>query len=200
MAHTIPGPSDLALPPRRAWTREEFQRMADLGFFGPEERLELIEGEIIKKMTQNSPPATSITLMQDLFRQMFSTGYVVRIQLPLALGESSQPEPDVAVVTGAVRDYAEAHPTTAVLIVEVSDTTLQLDRTTKAALYARAGIEEYWIVNISERILEVYRQPAAMPGQPLDHHYRSLMRYTETDTVSPLEAPQATIEIADLLP
>lgn len=193
-------PAQLNLPSRRGCTREEFQRAADLGLFGPEERLELIEGEIITKVTHISPHATAICLMNEALRSAFAPTYTLRVQLPLALGDRNQPEPDISVVTGSIRDYAQSHPTTAVLVVEVSDTTLQMDRTTKAGLYARAGIEESWIVNVSDRMLEVHRQPAAMAEQPLGHHYRSITRLTESDTIAPLAAPHATLVVADLLP
>lgn len=187
-------------PARRDWTREEFQRASDLGLFGPEERLELIEGDIYKKVTQNSPHATTVTLAQEALREAFGSHYHVRNQLPLALGERSQPEPDIAVVAGSVRDYARAHPTTAVLVVEVSDTTLAFDRTTKAGLYAQAGIGEYWIVNVLDRVLEVHRQPTAMAAQPLGHHYRSITRHTEGETIIPMAAPDTSIAVADVLP
>lgn len=194
------GSAPSALPARRGWTREEFQRAGDLGLFGPEERLELINGEIYEKVTQNSRHATGVLLSEEAARRIFGIGYSVRSQLPLALGGRGQPEPDIAVVTGSARDYAQAHPTDAVLVIEVSDTTLDFDRTTKAAAYAQAGIADYWIVNLVERILEVYRQPTSMPGQSLGFHYRSILRLAEGESISPLSAPNATIAVADLLP
>ncbi len=188
-------------PGPRCWTREEFERAGDLGLFGPEERLELISGEIIKKMApQNSPHITGIRLVEEALRLAFPTGHDIRVQGPLALGSSSQPEPDVAVVTGSMRDYARHHPTTAVLIVEISDSTLRYDRTTKAELYAAAGIPEYWIVNLNDRVLEVHRQPAPMTGYTLGHYYRSVTQYLESESIAPLAAPDHSIEIADLLP
>jgi Uma2 family endonuclease len=105
------------------------------------------------------------------------------------------------VVVGSARDYARAHPATAVLVVEVSDATLAFDRATKGALYAQAGITEYWIVNLADRVLEVHREPAPMAEQPLGHHYRSITRHTETEHVAPQAATLATpIAVADLLP
>lgn len=87
---------------------------------------------------------------------------MVRVQLPLILGARSKPDPDIAVCQGSARDYAESHPTTALLAVEISDSTLIPDQQTKAALYARAGIEEYWIVNLTDQVLEVRRGRAAV--------------------------------------
>ena len=106
----------------------------------------------------------------------------------------------MAVVVGSFNDYRQTHPITAVLVVEVSDTTLAMDRTTKAALYARAGIEDYWIINLPDGVLEVHRQPAPMTDQPLGHHYRSITRLTISDTLAPLARPNALVSVADLLP
>lgn len=189
----------LNLPNRKTWTRAEFMRMADLGLFA-DEKFELIEGEITKKMTQNGPHVASIYKTQEVLNRVFGKGYMVRSQAPLALGAANQPEPDVAVVIGSVDDYTPDHPTTALLVVEVSHTTLAQDRAAKAGLYARAGIQEYWIVNISDRVLEVHREPAAMAEQPLGHHYRSITRHTDATSIAPLAAPDAIIAIADLLP
>ena len=185
---------------RWLWTVKEFQRAYDLGAFGFETRLELIEGEIIRKMPQNEPHAWTVQAVTEALRSAFTVGHSVRTQLPLVFGSSSKPEPDVAVVAGSFDDYKRKHPTIAVLVVEVSDPTLALDRTTKAALYARAGIEDYWIVNLPDGVLEVHRQPAAMADQPLGHHYRSITRLVPTDRVAPLRAPEAMIRVQALLP
>ncbi len=180
---------------------EEFDCAGLKGIWKPEERLELIEGEVIDKMSpQESPHATGTWLSADAVNRLFTEGYIVRTQLPLVFGPHSKPEPDIAVVTGTARDYARAHPTTAVLIIEVSDSTLRYDRTTKAALYARAGIADYWILNLNDRVLEVHRQSSEMADQPLGWGYRSITRHIETDAVSPLAAPQSFITVADLLP
>ena len=188
-------------PRKRLLTVEEFDCAWAQGVYGPEERLELIEGEVIEKVTpQESPHATGVRLGDRALNRIFRNGYDVRTQLPLVFGPRNKPEPDVAVVTGAIRDYSHAHPTTAVLIIEVSDTTLRYDRATKASLYARAGIADYWILNLVDRILEVHREPAAMTDLPLGHGYRSITRYPPTDSVAPLAAPQNMIAVADLLP
>ncbi len=190
----------LWLTNRWLWTVDEFQRASDLGAFGFEARLELIEGEIIRKMGQNEPHSWAIQAVLEALRLAFGEGHSVRPQLPLVFGPHSKPEPDLAVVVGSFNDYKHAHPTTAVLVVEVSDTTLAMDRSTKAALYARAGIEDYWIVNLPDGVLEVHRQPAPMTDQPLGHHYRSITRLTKTDTLSPLALPHSTLSVAALLP
>lgn len=198
---TIAPPEALATGPRtRRWTREEFQRAISLGLFRPDERLELIGGEVCEKMTMNSPHATGISLVEKALRALLPPGLYLRVQLPLALGRDSQPEPDIAIVSGDPRDYARQHPATAALVVEVAVASLPADRLVKNGLYAGAGIAEYWILNVEERLLEVYRDPVPAPGRPFGHHYRAITRYTEADTVAPLFAPAASISVADLLP
>ena len=146
----------LAQPHR--WTRTEYERMIEAGVFHPEARFELINGEIIDMCPQGSYHATSIQVMADYIRNLFGVDYHVRIQMPLALGDSSEPEPDVAVVIGSFMDYRHAHPQTAVLVVEVANSTLAYDRL-KANLYASHAIPEYWLVNLKENCLEVFQQP-----------------------------------------
>ena len=167
--------------------------MVEAGIIGPEDRVELIEGEILTMSPQKSPHATGVQLAGDVLQEVFGQGFVVRRQLPLALAADSEPEPDVAVVEGAPRDYRDAHPSTAILIVEVAEASLVYDRTVKKHLYAAAGIPEYWIVNLPDRVLEVYREP-------LGSDYRSRLVLRPDDAVSPRVRPEARILAADLLP
>lgn len=187
-------------PQGRRWTREEYLKMADAGVFAPDERVELIEGGIVAMTPQRGPHAASVRLAQETLRGVFGPGYDVRPQLPLSLGSDSEPEPDVAVVRGTPRDYVEGHPTTALLVVEVSEATLDFDRGTKAGLYAKAGIPEYWIVNLVDRVLEVHRDPAPEAGQPSDRGYRSIRRYGPAESVRPLGLGAGMVRVADLLP
>lgn len=180
-------------PVTRRWTVEEYYRAAAAGVFGPEERLELVDGEIYRMSPQHGPHATACQLTEDALSRIFRRGYVVRGQKPLSLGASSEPEPDVCVVTGRVRDFARSHPTTALLVVEVADSTVQFDLGLKAATYARAGIAEYWVIVIPQRMLVLHRDPRS--GQ-----YGSITHHGESDTVFPLAAPTAAIRVADLLP
>lgn len=191
------------VPERRKWTVADFERAIDAGLFGPDERLELIDGEIIRKVTQNPPHSTALLKTARAVNLVFGTGFVVRQQLPLNFGsgDGNRPEPDLAIVEGAIEDYATAHPATALLAIEISDATLHYDRTAKASAYARAGIPELWILNLPDRVLEVYRQPAPMADTlPFGHHYRSITRHTETEEVAPLAAPNSLLHVADLLP
>ena len=187
-------------PTERLWTREEYYKMDDAGAFRPGERVELIGGRIVTMSPQNSPHATSLLLLHDALRQLFPVGYVGRMQLPFDLTPSSQPGPGVAVVSGSVRDYAHAHPKTAVLATEVAESTIVFDRGEKASLYASAGIPEYWIVNLRSQRLEAYRDPVPMTDEPYGYGYRTSTQFVAGDTVSPLAGPQGIIEVTDLLP
>ena len=130
----------------------------------------------------------------------FGEGWHPRLQAPLALGEHSEPEPDIAVVAGVPRDYVAAHPSTAALVVEVADSSLRLDRRFKAALYARAGLREYWIVNLVDRTLEVYRNPRPAADTADDWTYGSVEVLHPPAVVTPLAAPAVQIIVSNLLP
>ena len=184
---------------RVGWTADEFERLFDAGFFAPDAKLELIEGEIWEKMTQNEPHAVALSLAEFALSGVFANCYV-RTQQPMILGETSKPEPDLAVVTGAPRDYLAAHPTTAQLVIEISDSTLRADQTTKAALYARAQIAEYWIVNLVDRTLEVRRQPWPMEGELLGHGYRSTQILLPGESIAPFGAATSPVGVDELLP
>jgi len=184
----------------RLWTREEFARMATQGLFSPNERVELIEGEIVAMTPQGSLHMVAIMLVQGVLQRVFSAGDVVAVQLPLALGLRSMPEPDCAVLLGSARDYRDAYPTTAVLVVEVADATLQFDRIEKPSMYAAAGIGDYWVLNLVDRTLEVYRGPGPQVGAPFGRAYHSKLLVGPDERVTPLAAPGASIPVADLLP
>ena len=181
--------------PKR-WSRAEYDRMIEASIFAPGDHVELVEGEIVTMTPQNGPHAMAVRLAQRALDAAFGPGFDVRSQLPLALSCESEPEPDVAVVAGSPRDYP-GHPTTALLVVEVADTSLSYDRKTKGPLYASAGITDYWIVNVVDRIVEVYREPVETSA---GWAYRLISRHGAGDTVSPLACPGAAITVADLLP
>jgi Uma2 family endonuclease len=120
--------------------------------------------------------------------------------MPVALDEESEPEPDVSVVPGDPRDYRDAHPEHPALIVEVALSRLRFDREHKGSLYARAGIADYWIVNIPERSVEVYREPVPDGTARFGWRYGRSITLGPDQRVSPLAAPNAAVLIADLLP
>jgi Uma2 family endonuclease len=179
--------------------------MADLGLFR-DQRVELIEGTIVQMPPQTNFHVVGIDLVSKALGAAFGPRFWVRTQAPLHLGPRSAPEPDAAVVPGSSRDYAAAdrsstaHPTTAVLIVEVSDTTLYYDRGRKASLYARAKIADYWIVNLVHRRLEVRRNPVPDAGQRYGWRYHDVLLLGPKDRIAPLAAPKKRVAVADLLP
>jgi len=125
------------------------------------------------------------------------SGYDIRVRMPLAIGDGSEPEPDVAVVRGHFRDY-RTHPLTAALVVEVADSNLEFERSRKASRYASAEIPEYWIVNLVDRQVEVFRDPAASPRG--EAAYQTQFSAGVGDTVAPLPHPERRIEVISLLP
>jgi len=180
----------------RTWTRREYDRLIQLGLLHEDEPVELLAGHLVISEPQNDPHATAIELTAEGLRIGFGPGWRVRVQLPLALGRASEPEPDVAVIHGAIRDRRSGHPTRAVLVIEVADASLRLDRVLKSAIYAGAGIIEYWIVNLVDRSLEVYRDPR----RGRRGTYANVRVMAPREVVGPLAAPRARIRVADLLP
>jgi Uma2 family endonuclease len=168
--------------------------------FRPGERLELLAGHLVVSEPQGSLHSTAIGLVEDALRGCFGSGWHVRVQMPIALDDESEPEPDVAVVPGGRRDYELAHPERPALVVEVSESSLVDDRGAKAALYARAGVAEYWIVNLVGRSLEVRREPLETANAPLGWSYKVVSVLEPGASVSPLACPTARIQVADLLP
>jgi Uma2 family endonuclease len=183
----------------RRWTRQEYDRLIELGVLHEDEPIELLGGRLVVREPQRTPHAVATQLAADALRAAFGAGWSIRVQLPIALDDESEPEPDVAVVPGAPRDYLREHPSVPVLVVEVARDSLRSDRILKARLYARAGIGDYWIVSLVERVLEVHRAPARpRPGRPAT--YADVRRVTAAETIAPLAAPAARIVVADLLP
>jgi Uma2 family endonuclease len=178
-------------PQVKHWTRDDYYRMAEAGLF-VDQRVELVEGEILTMSPMNPAHAASLQLAAKALEQAFGVEYCVRVQLPLHVAECSEPEPDLAVVPGTPRDYA-SHPRTALLVVEISDTTLEFDRGRKRELYARAGIQEYWIVNLLDCRVEAYRFPKG-------GDYTHTSTFGSSSTLAALAAPQAPIHVAELLP
>jgi Uma2 family endonuclease len=184
----------------RRWRRVEYERLVDLGIFAGE-RLELLDGLLVVREPQGSSHAAIVEQIGRVLAAAFGEGWHARRHSPLALGEHSEPEPDVAVVAGMPLDYVTAHPSTAALVIEVADSSLRLDRRFKASVYARAGLPEYWIVNLVARTLEVYRDPQPAPDPAAnDWAYRSADVLSPPAEVTPLSAPGARIRLADILP
>jgi len=184
----------------KTWTRVEYDRLVEAEILGPEDRVELLGGVMIFKEPQYSPHATAISLIHRVLSAALGTGWYVRVQMPVALDEDSEPEPDVSVVPGDPRDYRDSHPERPVLIVEAALSRLRFDREHKGSLYARARIADYWIVNIPDRRLEVYRDPAPDAAAPFAWRYGRVVTLGPDERVAPLAVPAASVVVADLLP
>jgi len=185
---------------RRLWTAKELYRLLDLGFFRGQ-RVQLIEGEILVMSPQKNLHAMGIKLTEDALNAAFGPGYWVRVQMSLDLTPHSVPDPDLAVVAGNIRTHDPSHnPTSALLIVESSVTTLRFDQGRKASLYARCNIADYWILNLVDGRLEVYRNPVPDATQRYGYGYADVTHLGLSDFVTPLALPQARIAVADLLP
>ena len=186
--------------PIKRWTRTEYDQLIEKGVFGPEDRVELLGGALVVREPQGSPHAMGIRMAEEALRRVFAVGWDVRGQLPVALDDDSEPEPDISVVPGSFRDYRHGHPPRAVLIVEVAESSLSLDRAVKGSLYARARVPDYWIVNLVDRALEVHRDPAPDAAARYGWRYSTVATLRAADTVTPLSAPDSPISVTDLVP
>jgi len=138
-----------------------------------------------------------VLLTAKALERVFGDGWFVQTQSPIILDDRSEPEPDVCVVRGAPRDYARAHPMHPALVVEIAQSALRIARGRKAAAYARGGIDEYWILNLEDRVLEVRRAPAPMEAE---WRYATVVVLGADAMVTPLAAPAANLRVDDLLP
>ena len=182
------------------WRRAEYERLIETGFFRSGDPVELLGGQLIVAEPQGSGHFAAVQAMEEALRKAFGRGWQIRGQGPLALDEESEPEPDVAVVPGSFRDYVAGHPSRPALVVEISESNLALDRDHKGSLYARAGLADYWIVNLLDQTLEVYRDPGPDPGAPFGWRYRSIEVLRGEAHASPLALPGASILVHDVLP
>jgi Uma2 family endonuclease len=192
--------SDFQYPRTRRWTRAEYDRLVELEVFQPGERIELLDGQLVVREPQGSEHNAGIRLVVATLRRALDPAvWQIDSQFAFALDDDSEPEPDVAVVPYDAEHYRHAHPSRAVLLVEVSGSSYRIDRRFKASLYARAAVPEYWIVALTRGTLEVHRAPEASGEAAYGWRYGSIEVLTRTATVSPLFAPAVVIAVADLL-
>lgn len=184
----------------RRFSRAEYDRLIDLGVFQPGEPIELIGGELIVAEPQGEAHYTAIRKTAKALEAAFGPGWEVRTQGPIGLDDDSEPEPDVAVVPGAPEDYAREHPSRPVLTVEVSESSLAIDRHHKGSVYARAGLADYWIVNLVDRVLEVYRDPVPDSAARFGWRYGRRETFDASARATPLAAPASSIAVSQLLP
>ncbi|HTO12566.1 MAG TPA: Uma2 family endonuclease [Candidatus Binatia bacterium] len=184
----------------RRWTRKEYRLLGERGVLPEDEPVELIDGQLIVAEPKGRPHVTAVALTAEGLRRAFGAGWHVFQQEPIALDDDSEPEPDVSVVPGGPRDYLVDHPARPVLVVEVAETSLDFDRHHKGSAYARAGLPDYWIVNLLDRRLEVYRRPGTDPAAEFGWRYLGVEIFAPGTAVAPLARRNALIAVADLLP
>lgn len=196
---TPPQPAPQPSGPRPfRWTVQLFHHLGDLGVFEGR-RANLIHGQLIEEGPMNPPHRIALELTDAAVRTAFGPGWRPCIQMPLVLGLGNAPQPDVAIVKGSPRD-ALVHPATADLVIEIADSSLTYDTTTKAELYATAGIADYWVLDLENRRLLVFRDPASLPHGLGATAYRTHLTFGPADAVNPLAHPAASVRVADLLP
>src|SRR5215510_3115145 len=182
------------------WTRRQYARLIDRGVLDEDSPIELLDGLLFVKEPQSSPHRTAVGLVAKALERAFGDGWFVQVQSPIGLDDRSEPEPDVCVVRGSLRDYVDAHPTHPALVVEVALLGLGVARGRKAAAYARGGIADYWIVNLIDRVLEVHREPAGPEPSRRRWGYAAVEALGADAIVVPLASPGARVRVADLLP
>jgi hypothetical protein len=186
--------------PVRRWTVDEYHDMIQKGVITEDDPVELLEGWIVPKMGRNPPHDVAIVCVQEALRPLLPAGWHTRVQSGITTAES-EPEPDLAAVRGAARDYLTRHPgpQDAALLVEVADSSLLHDRRNKGRAYAQADIAVYWIVNLVDSQVEVYTDPSGPAPNPT---YRQRQDYGITDAVPCLIDGQSIgpIPVRDLLP
>jgi Uma2 family endonuclease len=182
------------LPEPRRFTTSEYLRMSETGVIRPDERVELIDGQVVAMSPQGPVHAALVARIGTLLAKRFPDDrFCIRQQSTLVLGEDYVPEPDIAVAAGRCQEHEREWPKTILLVVEVSDTTLRLDRGRKSDLYGRAGVQEYWIVNVSERVVEVRREPSPAG-------FKSIRILQPEDEVAPPGPDGTAIRASELLP
>jgi Uma2 family endonuclease len=179
-------PEPTAIPSDMLWRLSvaQYHTMLQVGILEEGDRLELLEGILVAKMTKNPPHRISTKLIREALENITPDSWYVDSQEPITL-DDSEPEPDVVIIRGKTTDYRDRHPVAAdvVLVIEVADSTLERDRTTKQRIYARAGIAIYWILNLRDRQLEVYTEPLAATSEA-EAHYGQCTIFAETASVS----------------
>jgi Uncharacterized protein conserved in cyanobacteria len=175
---------------RRLFTVQEYHLMGDAGIFSNNERVELIEGEIIEMAAIGKRHAARVDRLADFFYELVRRRAIIRVQNPICLDDKSEPQPDIALVQRRTDFYEESLPNSEdiLLLVEVSDSTIDYDRDVKVPNYARSGIQEVWLWDLEVNCLEVYRDPTA-------NGYSSMQQFAGGEMVSPLAFPDFEVSI-----
>ena len=178
---------------RHRFTVEEFHKLGEAGILHEDSRVELIEGELIQMSPIGTPHASAVdTLAEQLIAKLAGRA-IVRVQNPVALGDNSEPEPDIVIAKSQPDRYRKSHPRPAeiLLIIEVADTTLEYDRKVKLPLYAEHGIAEAWLVDLTQKQLEIHQQPSP-------DGYRQILKPARDALVAPAFAADVHIDLAQL--
>lgn len=182
----------------KRWTAKEYDAMLEHGILTEDDRVELVDGQIIQMSPQNPPHASATKRSYDYLKSLLPTSMAVRSQLPILLASSSEPESDIAVVISDESEYSEYHPIleNVLLIIEISDATITFDLGDKATTYAKAGIADYWVVDVRRKQVHILRQP-------VDGKYTQKKVFTTIDAKScevMLALPDVSIFLINLLP
>jgi Uma2 family endonuclease len=172
----------------RPLRREEYDRLVALGAFEGE-RIELIEGELVTMSPNNPEHASPVQTLNEILLPALIGRATIRIQLPIIAARESEPEPDVAIVP--LGTYRQAHPDQAHCVIEVAHSSLSKDRNVKEPLYAASGFREYWVVNVAERVVEVFRNPGT-------EHYQDRSRYAVGQTIALEAFPDVQVDVEKL--
>jgi Uma2 family endonuclease len=177
------------------WTVQEYHHMSEVGILDASERTELIAGKIVLKTAKTPLHVIALRLLASSLEKSLDESALVRTQDPIQLDNFSEPEPDLAIVKGTMFDYAERHPSPedVYLVVEIADSTLKKDCEVKDKLYARSNIADYWVVDVKNRQVHIFRTPTPTG-------YASHLILSESQTISPLAFPSIVIPISSILP
>jgi Uma2 family endonuclease len=180
--------------PTYHWTVEEYEGLGRAGFFSENDRVELLNGEIVVMSPIGYRHATAVNRLTEFLIRKSLSRYVVSPQNPFNLDERSQPQPDIALQDPACdREPRHPFPEEIFLVIEVSDSTVRYDREDKRPAYARQGIREYWIVNLEDNVFEIFRNPAG-------DIYRDTQTLRPSDTIAPVAFPDLKLRVGDFLP
>jgi Uma2 family endonuclease len=180
----------------KRWTVADYRRMSELGLLQPDERTELIEGHVLFKAAKGTSHVLALRLLSlALDVALANLPFLIITQDPIQLNDFSEPEPDCAIASGTVLDYADRHPNPSdiALLVEVADSTLKYDTQVKDKIYAQSGIADYWVLDVKSRQLHVFRNPTAKG-------YGSHLILAEPNQVSPLAFPSISVSLTGILP
>lgn len=184
----------------KKFTLDEYHRLEELGFFSPDERVELIRGEIIQMPTKKTPHSVCNTLLVQELIILLGRRAIVRGQEPIILPADSEPQPDVVIANNSPDNYISSHPypENVLLVIEISDSTLSYDRTTKLSLYAEDGISHYWIFNLVDNCLEIYNEPFQDMQGKFSYRLRQVALPNETVTLPGF--PDLSLNLSSVFP